>query len=89
MFLLYFIVNLINFVVYLNLNYLNKIYLNFNKFNLVFKKSFESLTFIEKFVLVFFYKNNWFFKSISAFSNHKKEINDFKKKNYPLLNFFY
>jgi hypothetical protein len=58
MFLLYYIVNLINFIFYLNLNYLNKIYLNFNKFNLIFKKPFNKITFFEKFILVVFYKNN-------------------------------
>ena len=88
MFLLYYIVNLINFIFYLNLNYLNKFYLNFNKFNLIFKKPFSRITFFEKFILVLFYKNNWFFKSISNFSQYNNNINDLKKKSYPLLNFF-
>jgi hypothetical protein len=88
MFLLYYIVNLINFIVYLNLNFLNKLYLNFNKFNLIFKKSFDRVTFFEKFILVLFYKNNWFFKSISNFSNYSNNINELKKKSFPLLNFF-
>jgi len=88
MFLLYYIVNLINFIFYLNLDYLNKFYLNFNKFNLIFKKPFDKITFFEKFILVFFYKNNWFFKSISNFSDYNDSINTLKKKNYPLLNFF-
>ena len=88
MFLLYYIVNLINFIFYLNLNFLNKVYLNFNKFNLIFKKPFSRVTFFEKFILVFFYNSNWFFKSISNFSNYSNEINNLKKKNYPLLNFF-
>ena len=88
MFLLYYIVNLINFFFYFNLNYLNKIYLNFNKFNLVFKKPFNKISFFEKFVLVFFYKDNWFFKSISNFSSYSSEIKNFKKKQFPLLNFF-
>jgi len=88
MFLLYYIVNLINYVFYLNLDHLNKIYLNFNKFNLIFKKPFSKITYFEKFILVFFYKNNWFFKSISNFSDYRTSINDLKKKNFPLLNFF-
>jgi len=88
MFLLYYIVNLINFIFYLNLDFLNKLYLSFNKFNLIFKKPFNRITFFEKFILAFFYKNNWFFKSISSFSNFSNEIADLKKKHYPLLNFF-
>ena len=58
MFLLYYFINFINFFVYVNLKYLNKFYLSFNKFNLVFKKKFIDTTFFEKFMLVFFYKNN-------------------------------
>lgn len=88
MFLLYYIVNLINFIFYLNLNFLNKFYLNFNKFNLIFKKPFNKITFFEKFMLVLFYKNNWFFKSISNFSHYNSNISELKKKNFPLLNFF-
>ena len=81
-------VNLINFIFYLNLNFFNKIYLSFNKFNLIFKKPFNKITFFEKFILAFFYKNSWFFKSISNFSRYDDEIDNLKKKNYPLLNFF-
>jgi len=88
MFLLYFIVNLINYVFYLNLNFLNKFYLNFNKFNLIFKKSFEKITFFEKFILIIFYKSNWFFRSVSNFSDYSNNINILKKNNYPILNFF-
>jgi len=88
MFLLYFLVNLINFIFYLNLDFLNKLYLNFNRFNLVFKKPFDKISSFEKFILAFFYKNNWFFKSISNFSYYNDHINDLKKKKYPLLNFF-
>lgn len=89
MFLLYYIVNLVNFLFYLNLNYLNKIYLNFNKFNLIFKKPFKKTTFFEKFILVLFYGDNWFFKSISNFSNYKNNVSNFRKSNFPLINFFY
>jgi hypothetical protein len=89
MFLLYYLVNLFNFLFYTNLNHFNKIYLIFNKFNLIFKKSFKKITFFEKFILVLLYKNNWFFKSIKNFSNYNNIVNDFRKKNFPLLNFFY
>lgn len=88
MFLLYYIVNLISFIFYLNLDYLNRIYLNFNKFNLIFKKPFDRITFLEKFILVLFNNNNWFFKSISNFSVYVENVNNLKKTNYPLLNFF-
>ena len=58
LFLLYYLISLVNFFVYINLKYLNNFYLSFNKFNLVFKKKFSDTTSFEKFMLVFFYKDN-------------------------------
>ena len=88
MFFLYYLWNLINFLVFINLNFLNVFFLKFNKFNLIFKKPFKTLTFLEKFFLVFFSKKNWFFKSICCFSNFDYEINELRKKNFPIINFF-
>jgi hypothetical protein len=89
MFLLYYLINFINLVVYLNINTLNNLYISFNRLNLIFKKSFDKITFFEKFTLIFFHNSDWFFKSILSFTDFSKNINDLKKNNFPLINFLH
>ena len=87
MIFLYYLLNIVNYFIFINLNYLNRFYLVFNKFNLIFKKNFKNTTFFEKFILIFFYKSNWFFKS--TFINYDSDLlNNFKTNNHPLINFY-
>ena len=53
---------------------------------MIFKKIFLKQLFLRN-LFNFFYKNNWFFKSIFNFYNFNIN-NSYKKNNHPLLNFF-
>lgn len=52
------------------------------------KRTFKFLSYFEKLFLVLFYKKGWFEKSISNLYR-KKDIIDYRRKNYPIIYSFH
>ena len=52
------------------------------------KRTFKFLSYFEKLFLVLFYRRGWFERSL-AYLYRKKDVEEYRRKHYPLINLFH
>jgi hypothetical protein len=76
------------YVVYSFRNLIEQLYIEFNHPFVIFKREFKDLSYFEKLFLVLFHRNGLFEHSFANIFD-KKNIVEYRKKNYPLIFFFH
>lgn len=69
-------------------NLFEKLFLARNNPFMVAKRTFKFLSYFEKLFLVLFYRKGWFERSL-AHLFRKQDIIDYRRRHYPLINFFH
>lgn len=88
MFILYYVWGFFFYIVSISHVFIEKNFLIENNPYLIRKRTFKFISYFEKLFLAFFYKKGWFEDSIANLYR-KKDIIDYRRKNFPLINIFY
>lgn len=88
MFLLYYVWGFFIYLLSLTHNFIEINFLAQNNPFLIRKRTFKYLSYFEKLFLVLFHKKGWFERSI-AHLFRMKDIEDYRRKNYPLIYLFH
>lgn len=67
---------------------IEELYLIKNNPFTMLKRTFKFLSYFEKMFLVLFYKRGWFEKSL-AYLYRRKDVEEYRRKHYPLINLFH
>lgn len=88
MFLLYYVWGFFIFLVSVFRSTIEKIFFAKNNPFLMTKRTFKFLSYFERIFLVLFYRKGWFERSL-AYLYRKKDIEEYRRKHYPLINLFH
>lgn len=88
MFLFYYVWGFFMYIMSFIHPFIEKFFLARNNPFLMTKRTFKFLSYFEKLFLVLFYRKGWFEKSL-AYLYRKKDVEEYRRKNYPLINLFH
>ena len=88
MFLFYYIWGFFAYIIYYVFPILERLFLIKNNPHSLRKRTFAFISYFEKLFLVLFYRKGWFENSIANLYR-KKDIIEYRRNNYPIINWFH